>query len=730
MRIGKQGISIVLSVAMIGTLLTGCTKAEELIEKTADSMDTKATISKDSKWVNSDLVGVVTEDTSVSEKDDFATAANKDWILSVADRVEKEKSVSVVEENYDAVIQQKQALLETAIAGGNFEENKVGMAKEDYDHISDVFTKVVSAAADWEKRNEQDVEPLEKYISAIDSIDSLDQMTEYLCNEDEFFSKAYLIPFGVQESMDEKSDEYQVVLGSTYDNSMDAGDDDSNSLRQDYVMETVKEILGKLGYSSSDATKIVRKCWQLETALSEHTAYEKIVSDASSQDDLIEQFNNIYTEKELSDLAGDYPIESILAQYNYDKSKQYVVYEPDYVRGVAKLYKEKNLEKIKSYYIVHTILDAMPLLSRDYYDLYEEYFTNITTDKEAEEDDQDKEEEESLGELSKDDRILQNFVTSHINEIFEEMYLTNYCSSEQKEYVQNLIQSAITEYEKILESEDWMTEATKKKAIEKLNCITTRVLYPDELDNCEELQLDEDNLVDVMAKVNTYNMKKDADKINTKVDKKGWDLNSMPTTTVNAYYSPMDNSVTILSGIVASKDLLDMDASDEENMAHLGYIIGHEISHAFDTSGYLYDKDGNEKKWWTDEDEEAFQKRVAKLVKYYSSFKYFRNAPTNINGEKIEGEAIADIGGLKCMIEISKQREDFDYQKFFRAFAHTWATCRNYSAELQMDSQDVHPLPFLRTNVTVQQFEEFYKAFDIQPGDGMYLAPEKRIAVW
>ena len=310
------------------------------------------------------------------------------------------------------------------------------------------------------------------------------------------------------------------------------------------------------------------------------------------------------------------------------------------------------------------------------------------------------------------------------------MYVTNYCSSEQKAYIQNLIQDAIAEYEKILASEDWMSETTRQKAIEKLNCITTRALYPDELDNYEDLQLDESNLVDVVAKINSYTLKKDADKINTKINKKGWDVESMPFTAVNAYYSPQDNSVTILAGIVASKDLLDMNASDEENMGHLGYIIGHEISHAFDTTGYLYDKDGNEEKWWTDKDEEAFQKRVAKLVKYYSSFKSFRNSPSNINGEQIQGEAIADIGGLKCMIEISKHKENFDYQKFFRAFAGTWATCNSYATELNRESQDVHPLPFLRTNVTVQQFEEFHKAFDIQPGDGMYLAPEKRIAVW
>lgn len=735
MRIGKRSICVALSVVMTVILFAGCSQqVEKIYEKTAKYMDTDQTISKNSKWVNSDVVGVVTKDTSVSEKDDFATAANKEWILSVADQVKEKNSVSVVGENVNVVRQQKQDLLNTAISGESFGENKVGMNKADYDHMTDVFTNVVSSAADWDTRNKEGVQPLKKYISAIQSIDSLEQMTKYLCDQNgEPLSKTYLIPFDVGTSLDEKSDMYMVTLGSTYENSLDSGDKNYD-LNRAYVMETVSGILKKLGYSSSEATKVVKRCWQLETALSEYSAYEEITENANSQDDIEKQFNNIYTKKELMELSGSYPMMDILKTYKYDQSKKYVVYEPNYIEGVAKLYKEKNLERIKSYYIVHTVLSALPLLTREDYNQYEEYFTNVKSDKKDDTEDDKKDNTEkkkdSSDKLSKEDEILYKFTTKYMKGIFEEMYLTNYCSSEQKEYIQNIIKESIKEYEKILSKEDWMSESTKQKAIEKLNCITTRVLYPDKLDDCNELQVEKGNLLDIVAKLNIYNMKKEADKINTKIDKKGWDLNSIPTTTVNSYYSATDNSVIILAGIIANKELFDVNASDEENMAHLGYIIGHEISHAFDTTGYLYDKDGNETKWWTDKDEEAFQKRVAKLIKYYSSFKSFRNSTNNINGEQIQGEAIADIGGLKCMIGISKQNKNFDYQKFFRAFAHTWATCRKYSEEINMESQDVHPLPFLRTNVTVQQFEEFYKAFDIQPGDGMYLAPEKRIAVW
>ena len=240
--------------------------------------------------------------------------------------------------------------------------------------------------------------------------------------------------------------------------------------------------------------------------------------------------------------------------------------------------------------MVHTVLSALPLLTRDDYDRYEAYFTdsadltgnqkdsrkdgqnNKNSKNDRDDDDETEKEENSLDKLSKEDRILQKFTADYINEIFEEMYLTNYCSAEQKEYVENMIQEAIAEYEKILEDEEWMSRETKQKAIEKLNAITVRVLYPDKLDDCSKLQVEAGNLPDIVAKINVYKKKKEADKINAKVDKKEWDLNKMPTTTVNAYYSPTDNSVIILSGIVANRELLDINASDEENMAHLGYI--------------------------------------------------------------------------------------------------------------------------------------------------------------
>lgn len=734
---GKRCISIIVSAVLTGTLFTGCGMTDKLMDMVEENLDVTATISKNSKWLNSDILGAVTENTQVSEKDDFATAVNKDWILSMQDKVEKQDNVSRLENNNDVITEQKQKLLKTAVAGEEFSENQIGMDEKDYKHISEIFIRFTELASDWEERNQEGAKPLEKYIEKIASIDSLEKMNDYLCNEDgSFFSQSYLIPFDVTEPLDESS-EYTVAIGSSFDTSLQEASNINTDVQEVYIMEMVTDVLKELGYSAGDAEKIVKRCWQLEIALSECTAAEELSENANDAEKV---FNNQYTKDEIKELAGDYPLVDTLKTYNYDTAGQYVVYEPLYVEGVAKLYKEKNLEKLKSYYIVHTILDAMPLLSREYYDQYMTCFTGAESQTQDEDQDDktgtpdqtpnpEQDQEKSLEDLPEEDKILQRTVMTYMNEIFEEMYVANYCSTEEKVYLQNIIRDAIKVYEKMLENEEWMSESTQQKAIEKLNNITTRVLYPDKLNGYEGMELDTDSLLDAVAQLNVYNKKEAAEKIGTEKNKTLWNLAEMPTTTVNAYYD-FNNSIIILAGVAADKELFDVKASYEENLGHLGFIIGHEISHAFDTNGYQYDKDGNMNKWWTEQDEQKFQARAGKLAEYFSAFPYLRDGGNNVNGDKIQSEAIADMGGVKCMLALGKEQPEFDYQAFFRAYAQTFATSRKLSKELLVVSQDSHPLPFLRTNATVQQFDEFYKAFDIQPGDGMYLAPEKRVAVW
>ena len=168
--------------------------------------------------------------------------------------------------------------------------------------------------------------------------------------------------------------------------------------------------------------------------------------------------------------------------------------------------------------------------------------------------------------------------------------------------------------------------------------------------------------------------------------------------------------------------------ADEELYGGIGAVIGHEITHAFDTNGAQFDEKGNLRNWWTKVDYEKFQDRAKRVREYYDNIVPFDGI--HLNGAFIQTEAIADMTGLKAMLSILAQKPNADYDRFFRAYAKIWAYLATPQAIKYILYHDVHPLSYLRINVTLQQFDEFYRTYHVKKGDTMYLDPEDRILVW
>ncbi len=765
MKKSKQFLALVLSLATVSSLLTGCAGGSDFTEEMyRNKVDVSKTVTKKSKWINSDFVGAVTEDTDVSLKDDFYTAANKDWFLNVQDRVAKESSVGELMDNIGVIIKQELDMMNQA-EEGSLGDNHIGMDTETYDHLKEIYSDFIQLAANWEERNEEGTKPLETYINQIENIESIDELSSYLINADgSFISGSYPIGFSVEEGWKDEDEDtntdnkYTVMIRSDYETCENSPTSVSDYEYRENLRESMFTILSDYGYSKKEVNKILKNAWKYEELLKENSSYDAI--DSSKIENSL-YFNNLYSKEDLEDLAGNYPLMEILSTYNYDDSKEYTVWEPDYVKAVGKLYTENNLQIMKDYFLVHTVINNMKFLSKDCYDAYENCFetedenyanllmggsddskdteesTDSKKDSDSDSDNKDgdstdaKTQEILSGEdLTEEETILFTTVTGSLKELNQEMYVANYCTSEQKEYLENLLSDIVDSYKEILSEEDWISEKTRKKAIDKLEKMSFRVLYPDTMNDYEGLDLTGLNLMQSVAAVKNYNLKKEAEKINEKVDKTDWDLSNdmMTTTTTNAYYMPSDNSATIMAGIVAADNYFSLDASYEENLSHLGVIMGHEISHAFDSSGYMFDVNGDMKQWWTTKDVEAFQKKIDKVAKYFSTYTIYRDGDY-IDGSKVEAEATADMGGMRCALNLASRKENFDYEKFFLSYAKTFATCQKFTTEIAM-AKDEHPVSYLRCNIVVQQFDEFYDTFDIKEGDGMYLAPEKRVAVW
>ncbi len=318
-----------------------------------------------------------------------------------------------------------------------------------------------------------------------------------------------------------------------------------------------------------------------------------------------------------------------------------------------------------------------------------------------------------------------------LRDAVDEIYIGHYCSAQMKQDLQSLTDMLIEGFRSVLMQADWMEEETRQKAVEKLENICLHVLYPDQLPDFSGLDFSDcSSLLEAKGRLRAFRQQQMAALINQPMDQSIWDISYLPTSTCNAYYVPEENTINICAGFIASEGVYDPEESVEYNLGRIGAVIGHEISHGFDTSGYMYDKDGLEVNWWSEKDQEQFEIRARKLSQYYSALSPITQSVGTYNGEKVAGEAIADMAGVKAALEAGKKRKDFDYDTFFRSYANLWFEQQKYLTECAYFAGDVHPLMFLRVNVTLQQFQEFQDTYGLQPGDGMYLAGEDRISVW
>ena len=328
-----------------------------------------------------------------------------------------------------------------------------------------------------------------------------------------------------------------------------------------------------------------------------------------------------------------------------------------------------------------------------------------------------------------DETVFSSSVAAVLAWPVAQLYVETYVKQEDKDRISAMIDEILDSYHSILAEADFLSEETRAKAIEKLDAIDKGVLYPDSWDKYSYEELDfasreeGGTLWDAEIAIAKCELAKSIEDYSKPVDKEKW---VYPPQVVNCFYSPQTNNIYIL-GAFAQGGLYNSDMSDEELYAKLGGVIGHEISHAFDSTGAQFDKEGNMASWWTEEDYAMFLEKNAKMVDYYNNMHPWEGQ--DFYGSIMTGEACADMAGIKCMLRIAAEKPDFDYDAFFRSFADVWLT----KDSLQMAYQrinDVHPMAYLRINATLQQFDEFLDFYGIKEGDGMYLAPEDRVAIW
>ena len=647
-------------------------------------------------WPDIDLDGVVTEDMNASLKDNFVLAVNKDKILALE-----------IPEGY--------------ACGGTLTNLKVkvnkdmknmflGTAPEGHDSM--LAYNLFHLMMDWESRNAQGVAPLKKVTDELEAINSIEGLNNYFLQTpledlqallwvaasapDVTDSTHHVLTVGCMPLLLDDSAEYSKLT-------------DYGKIKKEAASGLLQKMLVKLGYTEKNARQKIDNCLFLETKL----APAIYTNEEQNLPDYMARTNNRYSKEQLAREQGNVPILGMLAKSGYPEEKEYVVQSPQLLAKLNEVYTQKNLPLLKDYLIVHAVMDCAEILDRECYEWHYAYKNAIS----------------GASGMLPDEEAFSVSVAEKLEWPVARFYSETYLKESDKERIAKLVDKIFSAYHGVINEADFLSAATKANAIEKLEAIDSRVLYPDSWEKyeCKELDItspqEGGTLWQAMKNINGYIITKNVKEHSEPIDRSLW---CMTPQTVNCAYEPTTNAVHI-AGAFAQDAMYSSDMSDEELMAKLGWVIGHEISHAFDSTGAQFDKDGNMKNWWTEEDYAKFRARNDKMVAYYNNMHPW--AGQDFYGSIMTGEAGADMAGLKAVLRIAAENKDFDYDKFFHAFTEPWLikdTLQNAYARIN----DVHPMGYLRINCTLQQYDEFLNFYGITEGDGMYLAPNDRVTIW
>ncbi len=648
-------------------------------------------------WPEIDLEGVVTEETPAELKDNFALYANRDKILNL-----KIPEGSLSAGTMYTLAGQVQKEIRNMFLGEAPESHDAKLAY-------DLFWLMM----DWDKRNETGTAPLKKMIDRIEEISSLEELNSYFTevpDEDQLYS---LWSSGAMVDFVDSSRYVLAVMpaGLTLGDSAEYTSlSQMGQVTKDAISELVRKVLVKMGYTEEEAAEKTENCYAYETKVA-----AGIPDSVTAQTPEFQARYAVHsTRAQIREIQQKLPVLEMLEKtFGYPEADDYLIPIPEFFSVLNEVYTEENLPLIKDYMIVQGILGAAGYLDRECYDWVAECRSTISGTQGRQD----------------DGTVFSGVVSALLPWPVARLYTEKYLREEDKVRISSLIDEVLEAYHGIIEEADFLSAETRAKAIEKLDCIGKQVLYPDDWTpySYEDLDFaspeDGGTCWDAVMAILRHQIVQTVRTYQKPVDKEIW--GDTPVT-VNCQYSPFTNSVMIL-GAFARGEFYHSGMSDEELYGKMGVIIGHEISHAFDSSGAQFDKDGNMVNWWTPEDLAVFQEKNDRMAAFYSNIRIWDGQP--LYGQIVTGEACADMAGMKVILRIVAGREGFDYDAFFRAFADCYIT-RDNLTQVYRRLYDVHPMPYLRINVTLQHFDEFLDFYGIREGDGMYLAPEDRVNIW
>lgn len=486
----------------------------------------------------------------------------------------------------------------------------------------------------------------------------------------------------------------------------------SLNLRDAYKTYT-KRMMELAGYDAESQERVWNSVIRIETELARHKMTRE------DRRDPLKRYN-VFTMDEIHERFPKFDWHTYFSILGVENAEKVNFANPDFISFVTEFISNLSEREIKDYMIFETISDASSLLSDDFEKANFELYGKVMSGKEEDEPRWKK----AVG-----------LVNAMLGEAIGKLYVEKHFPEENKQYMLRLTENLRNALRSHILGLSWMSDATKEKAIEKLDSMKVKIGYPDKWKDYSEIHVDPAlSYHHNVLEASKWFVKDNYSKLGKPVDKEEWHITPQ---TVNAYYSPVSNEVCFPAAIL-QPPFFDPEADDSMNYGAIGVVIGHEMTHGFDDSGRKFDKNGNLKEWWTEEDSNRFTALSEKLVEQFDAIEV---APgTKANGRFTLGENIADQGGLRIALTAYKQStidsepeiiEGFSpLQRFYISYATVWAgNIREEEIKIRTKT-DPHSLGMLRTNATLKNIDEFFDAFSIGEGDAMWRNPDERVVIW
>ena len=652
-------------------------------------------------------------DTTVRLEDDFYQYACGGWM--------KNNPLDAEHSRYGAF----DVLAENALKNVNDIIDSVSKNENEAGSLADKIATMYNIGMDTAKLQEQGAAPLMPYLEEINNLKTREDVWAQLLK---MHRRGYGVLFGVMGEADK--DDANMCIAWAWQSGLGLGDRDyylldegnNKNIRKGYV-ELMEKEFAMAGYdkmSGKKADKLAQTVMAFETRLAKamNTKLENRNPQATFNRFTVDSANAVYPN---IDWKGYFETMNIM-----EGMKSFNIAQPKYFEEVNKVLADADIETLKAYFAWQQITSAANYLSDDFVNAEFDFFGKLMSGRE---------------EIRPRWKRVTSTVEGAMGEALGQLYVEKYFPAEAKTRMETLVQNLITALGQRIDMAEWMTDATKANAHKKLSTIYVKIGYPNKWRDYSGLEIKNDSYYANVVRSNEFDVAYMMSKINKPVDKDEW---LMTPQTVNAYYNPTTNEICFPAAIL-QPPFFQFDADDAANYGAIGVVIGHELTHGFDDQGRQYDENGNLNDWWSEEDAKNFDANKQVLVEAFNNCVALDDpelGKMNGNGELTLGENIADNGGLhvsylamqNAMEKKQVNKEQMDgftpEQRFFLAYAAVWASNIRPAAALQLTQMDVHSLGRNRVNVALPQVTEFIDAFGIKEGDGMWLAPEKRVVLW